>query len=48
MSGLQDSVGVVPVCMLSGTREGQTGENPGCSIMEPLELDEQGRRVTSG
>ena len=39
---MQDVVGVVPVCMLAEACEGQTGENAGCSKMEPFELDEQG------
>ena len=45
---LQGGVGVVPVCMLTGTCEGQTGQNPGYSKMEPLELDKQGRHGRTG
>ena len=39
---------VVPVCMLTGVFEGQTGENPDCSKPEPLELVEQGRQGRMG
>ena len=39
---LQGVVEVEPVCMLVGAYKRKwTGENPGCSKVEPLELNEQ-------
>ena len=39
---LQGVVRVNLECMLAGKYEGQTGETPGCSKTEPLELDDAG------
>ena len=45
---LQSVVWVDPVCMLARACEGRTGENPGCSKMEPLELDDAGKMRKDG
>ena len=34
---LQGVVRVFPVCMLVAPCDGQTGKNPGCSNMEPID-----------
>ena len=39
----QGVLAVVPVYMLEGVCEEQTGENAGCSKTEPLELDHEGK-----
>ena len=46
--GLHGVVGEIPVFMLVGAYEKQTGVNSGCAKMGPLELGEQGAQEGKG